>query len=74
MPSIVLKHKEVPNLITKLYKAVNTPERCVVDKLKPADFVVVNTKNEKLVSIHKLCRRHEIKRRLLQRRKPSTRR
>lgn len=65
MPTIVLDHKEVSKLINKLYKAINTPMLCVIDKKRPAEFIVVSTKEEKFVSIHKLCREHEIKRRLL---------
>ena len=63
MGHIVIKHEEVPKLITKLYKLINLPRKCVVDKEKKADYVVINTSKEKVISIHKLCHEHEHKRR-----------
>ena len=63
MGHIVVKLKDVPELIKKLYKLVNLPDTCVVDKTRKAEFVVINTSKEKVISIHKLCRGHEHKRR-----------
>jgi len=63
MGHIVLQEKEVPNLIRKLYKLVNLPELCFIDKKQKSEFVVINTSREKVISLHKLCRNHERKRR-----------
>lgn len=60
---IVMKLKDVPELIKKLYRLVNLPDTCVVDKHQKAEYVVINTSKEKVISIHKLCRAHEHKRR-----------
>jgi len=63
MASIVFYEKELPNLVKKLYKLVNMPDRCFVDKKEKSEFVIINTSKEKVISIHKLCRHHELKRR-----------
>lgn len=63
MGHIVIEQKEVPNLIKKLYRLINLPDKCVVDKKRKSEFVIINTSKEKVISIHKLCRLHEHKRR-----------
>jgi len=65
MAHIVIAEKEVPGLIKKLYRAVNLPEVCVVDGKNKSEFIIINTNKEKVISIHKLCRHHEHKRRLI---------
>jgi len=63
MGHVVITYEEVPKLITKLYKAINMPRKCVVDKERKAEYIVINTSKEKVISINKLCREHEHKRR-----------
>ncbi len=63
MSHIVVEHEEVPKLITLLYRAINLPRKCVVDKEKKADYIIINTSKEKVISVNKLCREHEHKRR-----------
>jgi len=62
---IVIKKQDVPDLIKKLYRLVNLPDVCVVDKTQKAEYVIINTSKEKVISIHKLCKNHEHKRRKL---------
>ena len=63
MAHIVLKEKDVPELIRKLYKLVNKPDVCCVDKTQKSEYVIIHTNKEKVISIHKLCRNHEHTRR-----------
>ncbi|MFH0868686.1 MAG: hypothetical protein V1839_00490 [archaeon] len=65
MAHIVIEKKDVPDLIKKLYRLVNLPDTCIVDKKNKAEYVIINTSKEKVISIHKLCRAHEHKRRLV---------
>ncbi len=63
MASIVFYEKELPNLVKKLYKLVNMPEKCFIDRKERSEFIIINTSKEKIISMHKLCRHHEQKRR-----------
>ncbi|MGC9058530.1 MAG: hypothetical protein ACP5IJ_01740 [Candidatus Nanoarchaeia archaeon] len=64
MAHIVIKIEEVPKLINKLYRAINRPRICAIDKKQRADFVLISVSQEKINGVAKLCRAHEHRRRL----------
>lgn len=64
MAHIIIKYEEVPKLITKLYRAINRPKLCIIDKKERADYILISVKQEKLRSVVKLCHKHEHHRRI----------
>ncbi|MEM4714333.1 MAG: hypothetical protein QXQ79_02220 [Candidatus Nanoarchaeia archaeon] len=64
MGYVIIKYEEAPNLITKLYRTLNRPRICAIDKKERADYIIISVKSEQIRGVTKLCHKHEHHRRI----------